>query len=118
MIQQAKTHVAVVVDEFGGTEGIVTLEDILEQLVGDIWDEHDVVESEVEEINNTTYLVAGSYSLEDFFETFRLPAPEEEYESVTVGGWVMEELGCIPDIGAHFAYGGNEVYVTGWRNAR
>lgn len=112
MIQQAKTHVAVVVDEFGGTEGIVTLEDILEQLVGDIWDEHDVVESEVEEINNTTYLVAGSYSLEDFFETFRLPAPEEAYESVTVGGWVMEELGCIPDIGAHFAYGGNEVYVT------
>ena len=113
LIQQAKTHVAVVVDEFGGTEGIVTLEDILEQLVGDIWDEHDIVEQEIEELNNTTFMVSGSCSLEDFFETFRLPEDElEEYESVTVGGWVMEELGCVPEIGAHFVFHQNEVYVT------
>lgn len=113
LIQQAKTHVAVVVDEFGGTEGIVTLEDILEQLVGDIWDEHDIVEQEIEELNNTTFMVSGSCSLEDFFEMFRLPEDElEEYESVTVGGWVMEELGCVPEIGAHFAFHQNEVYVT------
>lgn len=113
LIQQAKTHVAVVVDEFGGTEGIVTLEDILEQLVGDIWDEHDIVEQEIEELNNTTFMVSGSCSLEDFFEMFRLPEDElEEYESVTVGGWVMEELGCVPEIGAHFVFHQNEVYVT------
>ena len=113
LIQQSKTHVAVVVDEFGGTEGIVTLEDVLEQLVGDIWDEHDIVEQEIEEINNTTFVVSGSCSLEDFFEMFRLPEEEKEkYESITVGGWVMEELRCVPEIGAHFVFHGNEVYVT------
>lgn len=112
LIQQSKTHIAVVVDEFGGTEGIVTLEDVLEQLVGDIWDEHDIVEQEIEEINNTTFMVSGSCSLEDFFETFHLPEQQDEYESITVGGWVMEELGCVPDIGAHFAFEGCEVFVT------
>ena len=112
LIQQSKTHIAVVVDEFGGTEGIVTLEDVLEQLVGDIWDEHDIVEQEIEEINNTTFMVSGSCSLEDFFETFHLPEQQDEYESITVGGWVMEELGCVPDIGAHFAFEGHEVFVT------
>lgn len=112
LIQQSKTHIAVVIDEFGGTEGIVTLEDILEQLVGDIWDEHDVVEQEIEELNNTTYMISGSCALEDFFETFKFPETEDDYESVTVGGWVMEELGCVPDIGAHFVFHNNEVYVT------
>lgn len=112
LIQQSKTHIAVVVDEFGGTEGIVTLEDVLEQLVGDIWDEHDIVEQEIEEINNTTFMVSGSCSLEDFFETFHLPEQQDEYESITVGGWVMEVLGCVPDIGAHFAFEGCEVFVT------
>ena len=109
LIQQSKTHIAVVIDEFGGTEGIVTLEDVLEQLVGDIWDEHDVVEQEIEELNNTTYMISGSCALEDFFETFDFPEAEDDYESVTVGGWVMEELGCVPDIGAHFVFHNNEV---------
>lgn len=112
LIQQSKTHIAVVIDEFGGTEGIVTLEDVLEQLVGDIWDEHDVVEQEIEELNNTTYMITGSCALEDFFEAFDFPETEDDYESVTVGGWVMEELGCVPDIGAHFVFHDNEVYVT------
>ena len=112
LIQQSKTHIAVVVDEFGGTEGIVTLEDILEQLVGNIWDEHDIVEQDIEKLNDTTYVVSGSCSLENFFETFDLPQKEDTYESITVGGWVMEELGCVPDIGAQFTFEGHQVTVT------
>ena len=83
LIQQSKTHMAVVVDEFGGTEGIVTLEDILEELVGEIWDEHDVVENDFEKLNETTYLIAGNANLEDFFDQFDLPFKEDEYESFT-----------------------------------
>ena len=103
---------AVVVDEFGGTEGIVTLEDILEELVGEIWDEHDVVENNFEKLNETTYLIAGNANLEDFFDQFDLPFEEDEYESFTVGGWVMEELGHIPEPGDHFTYDDCEVHVV------
>ena len=112
LIQQSKTHMAVVVDEFGGTEGIVTLEDILEELVGEIWDEHDVVENNFEKLNETTYLIAGNANLEDFFDQFDLPFEEDEYESFTVGGWVMEELGHIPEPGDHFTYDDCEVHVV------
>lgn len=90
-LQKNKMHIAVVIDEFGGTMGIVTLEDILEELVGEIWDEHDVVVQEIEKISDQEYLVLGNTSVEKLFEEL---GGEEEFESFTVSGWVMElEIG-------------------------
>ncbi len=112
LIQQSHTHIAVVVDEFGGTKGILTLEDILEQLVGNIWDEHDVVEHDIKELNETTYIVSSSCSLDDFFEAFSFSEDADDYDSVTVGGWVMEKLGEVPEVGSHFVFHDSEVYVV------
>ena len=92
-LQQAKSHIAVVVDEYGGTLGIVTMEDILEELVGDIWDEHDEVVEQFTKINENTYLVDCATNLEEFCEFFEL---ETESESISVGGLILEQLGRIP----------------------
>ena len=92
-LQKNKMHIAVVIDEFGGTMGIVTLEDILEELVGEIWDEHDVVVQEIEKISDQEYLVLGNTSVEKLFEEL---GGEEEFESFTVSGWVMELAERIP----------------------
>jgi CBS domain containing-hemolysin-like protein len=85
LLQQDKSHIAGVVDEFGGTEGIVTLEDILEELVGEIWDEHDEVIELYQQINDTTYLVSGNANLEDTFEIIGYE-PSEEYDALNVNG--------------------------------
>ena len=100
-LQHKKSHIAIVLDEYGGTTGIVTLEDILEELVGEIWDEHDEVINEIEKISDTEYIVHGSTNLEDLFEILdmgmKIDEEVEEMEVVTVSGWVMEEvLGRIP----------------------
>ena len=92
-LQQKKLHIAVVLDEYGGTVGIVTLEDILEELVGEIWDEHDEVMQEVEKVSDTEYLVLGSANVDELFEILGI---EEEMDVLTVSGWVMEKLGRIP----------------------
>ena len=94
---------AVVTDEYGGTLGIVTMEDILEELVGDIWDEHDEVVEELHQIGKDSYRVNGSAELDEVFERFDL---ECESESVTISGWIMEQLGRIPKPGDSFNYGG------------
>ncbi|BFL47769.1 HlyC/CorC family transporter [Lactonifactor longoviformis] len=100
-LQAAKSHIAVVIDEFGGTVGIVTLEDILEELVGEIWDEHDKVVMEIEKEGEGVYTVLGSTNAERFFEELDR---EEELEVTTVSGWVMDELGKIPEEGEQFQF--------------
>lgn len=110
ILQKNKTHLAVVVDEFGGTEGIVTLEDILEELVGEIWDEHDEVSVDIEKISDHEYIVDGSSSLEDFFEYFNVAA--EENEVSTVNGWVMLKTDKIPEINDSFSFDNFDVRVV------
>ena len=101
-MQAQKTHIAIVVDEYGGTTGLVTLEDIIEEIVGDIYDEHDTVASkEVRPAGDNTYLVAGNADLEDFFELFD---EEIEADANTVNGWVMIELDRLPKEGDEFDY--------------
>lgn len=110
-LQLAKTQVAVVVDEYGGTCGIVTMEDILEELVGEIWDEHDEVVEEFRKQSDGSYLVACSADLDDLYDLFDMK-PSEEYDASTVSGWVMEEIGRVPDVGDRFQADGLDVCVT------
>ena len=111
-LQQSQTHMAVVVDEFGGTEGIVTMEDIVEELVGEIWDEHDQVVEYFKLIGPSRWAVNCSAALDDFFEFFKIPLDAEDFDYMTVGGWVMEHLGKIPTAGDSFTYEGNTITVT------
>lgn len=108
-LQQKKVHIAVVVDEFGGTEGIVTIEDIVEELVGEIWDEHDTVAAEMREIGKDTFAVPASTELSEFFERFGV---EEETEVSTVNGWVTAHIGKIPAVGDTFDFENLTVRVT------
>ena len=107
-LQQKKMHIAVVLDEFGGTAGIVTLEDILEELVGEIWDEHDKVVQEVEQISDGEYLVMGSANVEKLFERL---GKEREFDVITVSGWVMEVAEKIPAAGEQFRFEDLEITV-------
>lgn len=96
LLQRSKTHIAVVADDYGGTLGIVTMEDIIEELVGEIWDEHDEVVEYFEKLTDNTYRVDANADLGDFFELFDLEAEDDEFDSQTVGGWVVEKLGDLP----------------------
>jgi len=108
-LQQEKSHIAVVLDEFGGTVGIVTMEDILEEIVGEIWDEHDEIVQAFEKVNEEEYWVLGSANVEKLFEELEI---EEEVEVVTVSGWVMNLLQRIPKENDTVTYGDWEITVT------
>ncbi len=111
-LQQAKTHVAIVVDEFGGTMGLVTLEDILEELVGEIWDEHDEVIEYFSKVAENKYIISCNADLSDLFEKFDMNCNSADYDANTVSGWVIQELGQIPDVGDSFTYKNLFVTVT------
>ena len=109
ILQRSKAHMAIVVDEYGGTEGIATLEDILEELVGEIWDEHDEVIETFQKQSDGSYLIACSADLDDLYDLFQVKGV---CEATTVSGWVMEQVGRVPEEGDHFQAEGLDVSVT------
>ena len=114
-LQLAKTQVAVVVDEYGGTCGIVTMEDILEELVGEIWDEHDEEEVFLRKLAPDTWLVDAGMDFDDFAAFFHL---KTDSEMVSVSGWVMEQFGRVPEAGDSFTFDDLAVRVTRVENHR
>lgn len=108
-LQRKKSHIAVVVDEYGGTYGIVTMEDILEELVGEIFDEHDEKSEDVCRVDADTYMVDGAMDMSDFCEQFHI---SPETDAISLGGWIMEELGQIPEDGDGFDYENISVRVV------
>lgn len=109
ILQMNKVHMAIVVDEYGGTEGIVTLEDILEELVGEIWDEHDKVVESFRKLPDESYLIDCTADLDDMYDLFRIKG---QCEASTVSGWVLEQIDRIPNVGDHFSAEGLDVTVT------
>ncbi|MGN0643714.1 HlyC/CorC family transporter [Gemmiger sp.] len=110
-LREKHHHMAVVVDEYGGTEGIVTLEDILEELVGEIWDEHDEETEEFRRQSNGSWLVSGSASVDDLWEELSIPE-DREIDSITVSGLVQEKTGRLPKVGDHFTIDRYDGVVT------
>ena len=102
-LQSNKTHMAIVVDEYGGTEGIITMEDILEELVGEIYDEHDKVIEYYKKIDDNTYLIKGDLDIEDMFERLDVKC-DEEFDYNTTSAWVIDQMDKIPEKGEKFKY--------------
>ncbi len=117
LMQSNKTHMAVVTDEYGGTIGIVTLEDVLEELVGEIWDEADEIVEDFVENDDGTLTVLCSTQLGKMFDRLGLDT-DDETKSVSVGGWVIEQLCKIPEEGDEFEYEGHNIKVTKVENRR
>lgn len=112
MMREEKVHLAIVVDEFGGTLGIVTMEDILEEIVGEIWDESDEIVSMIQRTGENTYDVSGDMNIDDFFYEIEFEDNDFECDYSTVGGWAVEELDADPHVGDSFTYRNLCVIVT------
>ena len=114
LFQESKCHMVVVNDEYGGTEGIVTLEDVIESLVGEIYDEHDEVVEDIIKISDDKYRVLGSTSIDKFLETFELELEEEDDDSdiTTVSGFAAHNLEKIPDEGDIFLHENLKITIT------
>ena len=104
LLRKAKQHLAVVTDEYGGTLGVVSMEDVLEQIVGDIWDDTDVIEQEVVERAEGEYELDGDMNIYDFLELVGISEENFEAESATLGGWTVEQFGGFPQVGDSFRY--------------
>ena len=111
-LQKNKVHIAIVLDEYGGTAGLVTLEDILEELVGEIWDEHDEIINYFKKVGENSYLIDGNAPLEDLFAKFEIAGEEDNFEALTVSGWITEKLGDIPHSGTKFDYKNISIEIT------
>ena len=116
-LREQHHHLAVVVDEYGGTEGIITLEDILEELVGEIWDEHDEVVEDIRQQSDGSWLIAGGASVDDVAEELDI-RDKEEIDAVAIGGLVQEKLSRLPKVGDHFVWGSFDGTVTRATNRR
>lgn len=110
-VQSAKSHLSVVIDEYGGTAGIITLEDILEEIVGEIWDEHDEVIEYFKQIDEDNYLVECNANLEEMFEYLDIEM-KEDYEFTTVSAWVISLFDKIPEVGEHISYENLDLIVS------
>jgi len=112
-LREAKVHLAIVIDEFGGTLGVVTMEDILEELVGDIWDDTDVIVTECIATGENTYEVVGDMNIDDFFEEIDFVKPDDfTCEYSTMGGWAIQMLEADPHVGDSFRYDNVFVIVS------
>lgn len=103
-LRDRKTHIAIVIDEFGGTMGVVTIEDILEEIVGDIWDETDEIVSSIVQIAPDKYEVLGDMNIDDFFDEISFEPKDFECDYSTVGGWAIENLNSDPHVGDVFTF--------------
>ena len=104
LLRKAKQHLAIVTDEYGGTLGVISMEDVLEQIVGDIWDDTDVIEQEIVERAEGEYELDGDMSIYDFLDLAGIPEEDFEAESSTLGGWTLERFGAFPKKGDSFRY--------------
>ena len=102
--QKEKSHMAVVIDDYGGTLGLVTMEDLLEELVGEIWDEDDEIVTEYTNLGDNTYEVSGDMNIEEFFDAIEYAPKGFESDYNTMNGWALEQLEHIPEVGESFTY--------------
>ena len=116
-LRESKHHMAVVVDEYGGTAGIITLEDILEELVGEIWDEHDDVVEDVRQQSDGSWLISGSASVDDAADELGIKE-DDDIDAVAIGGLVQEKLSRLPKVGDKFIWGDFDGTVTRATNRR
>lgn len=109
--RRKKLHIAIVTDEYGGTLGIVTMEDLLEEIVGEIWDEDEEIENNCQKLYENCYRVSGDMELSELFRLFDIRVTDEETDSNTVGGFIFESLGAIAKSGDSFFYRGLKITV-------
>ncbi|MBO9128761.1 hemolysin family protein [Bacillus sp. 165] len=115
-LQKSKVHMAIVVDEFGGTSGLITLEDILEEIVGEIWDEHDETVKTIVQIDENTYKMNAELPLDEFVKMMNIPEPNSDYH--TLGGWIFEQFERIPIAGEQLQYKNMVITIDEVENRR